>query len=252
VSGALTVTVSADTQPFDDALATALASGQAFARRTFIALIDAHVRPFLTKHSEALRLGREWARQTFTAAFDVRLQAVYAKAAEAHRLGRDWAQQTFIAHYDLNLRAVTAGYHEAMALGRDWSARTFWARFAIDTSPLWAALGTVRTVAQEIRDLLPSSPAKKGPLSRPVSFAYIAEAVRRDLAPVPGLLAGALTTPGSRRLGGGWGGPVYHVNVVKIVTVPPDEWLRVAREAQTGARFAQRLPRELELMLAGV
>jgi hypothetical protein len=181
---------------------------------------------------------------------------VLAGLIGAEALGKAWARERFIARFGADINPVASAWSGALAYGRDWASRIFTAKFDVNIQPLWDALDAVRYIAKAISDLLPHSPARTGPLSEPISFAWIAEAARRDLAVLPGLLERALAAPsaGGARFGAATirAAPVYNVNVVKVVTVPPDEWVRVARDAEKGAKFASALPREIDLLLAEV
>ncbi len=154
--------------------------------------VKADLAPLRQAMAAALQIGEHWNRQRFVAdlAGDMRPALLASLAATA--LGRAWERQRFIAAFGAAIGAVASAYAGAVAIGNAWARQVFTARFSVDLSPLWAALATVQWIAQQISDLLPHSPARSGPLARPISFAYIAEQARRDLAPVRDILADIL------------------------------------------------------------
>lgn len=113
-------------------------------------------------------------------------------ASKAQAGGRPWAKSLFESTFGIDHGPTAIAYPNAFRWGTAWASTTFSARFSVDLGPMRAAVGEVGTIAQQIRDLLPSLPAKKGPLSTPVSFVYIADAARRDLRGMGRIFDGAL------------------------------------------------------------
>lgn len=117
--------------------------------------------------------------------------------------GGVWGESTFAATFDIDTGPAALAYTSAFGWGNTWESQVFTARFSIDTSPLQAAYQTALQVAQDIRDIMPSSPAKKGPLSTPISFGYIADelaSAMSRLAPIADQGLGAAADRLGRRL----------------------------------------------------
>jgi TP901 family phage tail tape measure protein len=113
-------------------------------------------------------------------------------------LGDQIESAYWTATADLDIGPFTIAYTNAFAAGYAWANSVFTATFAIDTSGLWGALAVAQIVAAEISAIMPHSPAKKGPLSKPVSFGFIADAARRDLAGIGASIEGYLGMRGRR------------------------------------------------------
>jgi hypothetical protein len=136
----------------------------------------------------------------------------------------------------------------------NWAGSVFTARFSVDISPLERALTRTREITQELSDMLPRSPARKGPLARPISFNYIGDALKsamrgmaRDaelgMSALTGTLGGPMPAAGRGRTSG-------NTTNVFVVTVPPDEWVELARKVERGESIDLNLARELAVRKA--
>jgi hypothetical protein len=120
---------------------------------------------------------------TSTATFDIDNGPAAVKYTEAFSWGETFAAQTWAAIFDINNGPAAVAYSEAFGWGQTWAAQTFTASFAIDTSGLAVARSEALATAQYIRDIMPNSPAKIGPLSGAVpSLDYIADKWHADFA----------------------------------------------------------------------
>jgi hypothetical protein len=167
------------------------AAYKAFARQvqtdTHEAQLDLDITPAATAYTNASTFAEAWAAQTFTATLDADYSPAATAYTNASAFAETWAAATFTATLDADNGPAAVAYTDAYGWGETWAGTTFTARFSADVSPLETALVRVRQIAQEISDLLPNSPAKKGPLARPVSFGYIADALSADLGGMPGV-----------------------------------------------------------------
>lgn len=94
-----------------------------------------------------------------------------------------------IATFGGDTGPAAMAFTSAYGWGATFDGTVFEATFSIDTSPVLRAVEVVRTSVQEIRDLLPSSPAKKGPLSgRLPTFSWLAD----DIVSTMGRATGAV------------------------------------------------------------
>jgi hypothetical protein len=100
----------------------------------------------------------------------------------SRQIGTQWDSASFSADFTADTRGVRDAVSLAFSLGNQWDGAVFSSRLTMDTSALDRAVEHAAAAAQQIRDLLPSSPAKKGPLSKPISWDYIADGLRRSLA----------------------------------------------------------------------
>jgi TP901 family phage tail tape measure protein len=191
----------------------------------------------------------------FKATFDLDTSNAQRKQVEAALWGTTWAGSIYESMFNINDSDAIAKKTAAFLTGMNWAGSVFTARFSVDLSPLENAVIRTRQIAQEISDLLPNSPAKKGPLARPVSFGYIAENLEANLDRMAsaasygmGRVAGAFDSqlggPGFGLAGAsGTGGGNTVINV--YVTPDSKEFTEIAQKAHRGGDFAEILPRLL-------
>jgi hypothetical protein len=191
----------------------------------------------------------------FKATFELDTSEAQTKQAEAFIWGTTWAGSEYSSAFNINDSDAVAKKSAAFLSGMNWAGSVFTARFSVDISPLETALNRTREIAQEISDLLPRSPAKKGPLARPISFGYIGDALKsamrgmaRDaevgMAALSGTLNGPVPATGRGRGSQGGG------TTVNIITIPPDEWVSLARSVERGENIDLNLARELAVRKA--
>jgi hypothetical protein len=191
----------------------------------------------------------------FKATFELDTSEAQTKQAEAFIWGSTWAGSEYSSAFNINDSDAVAKKSAAFLSGMNWAGSVFTARFSVDISPLETALNRTREIAQEISDLLPRSPAKKGPLARPISFGYIGDALKsamrgmaRDaevgMAALSGTLNGPVPATGRGRGSQGGG------TTVNIITIPPDEWVSLARSVERGENIDLNLARELAVRKA--
>jgi hypothetical protein len=118
-----------------------------------------------------------------------------------------------------------------------------------------SSLGAVAAAAAALRALMPSSPAKRGPLSKPISFEYVNDALaaamggmvrtaRRGMYDTQQELNRNASLAYSSRYGSG-GGPN-----VTIITLEPGRWAEYLRKADRGnTAYSQISSRSRELSL---
>jgi hypothetical protein len=137
-------TVDANTSAAETALANVRAAADAFASATFTSTFDLDIGPFSTAYTNAYTGAEAWESAIFTA--------------------------TLSADNSNALRAIADATMAAQGF-----AGTYTATLSVNTS---GALASARAAAQDIADLLPNSPAKKGPLSKVPNFDYIVDAAQ--------------------------------------------------------------------------
>lgn len=236
-----------DTESVTKSVVDAKTAGDAqFVANPIKATIDGDNGPFAIAYTNAFSWGTTFAAQTFKALLSGDNGPMATAYTAAFSWGDTFAAQDFQATLSADNGPAAIAYTNAFSWGNVWASQVFTATFSINTAPLYAALDVVRFIAGEIAALLPHSPAKKGPLSKPISFAYIADAARRDLKGVTGIVNGALS--GSHRValaGSGRGG------TVNVFALKSDELARLMKQAETGHSFAHSFPRDLHLNGAG-
>jgi hypothetical protein len=181
------VVITANTREFDSSMIDVEGRLAALADTPKTAQLDLDITPAATAYTHASTFAEAWAAQTFTATLDADYSPAATAYTNASAFADTWAAATFTATLDADNGPAAVAYTDAYGWGETWAGTTFTARFSADVSPLETALVRVRQIAQEISDLLPNSPAKKGPLARPVSFGYIADALSADLGGMPGV-----------------------------------------------------------------
>jgi TP901 family phage tail tape measure protein len=237
--------------------------GRQLSSSRFRAVIDADGGPFSGQFDQAMQKGRQFAGERFVTTLDGDNAPARGVFDASNDIGKEWDASVWIANFDGDESDAENAANDAFSKGNDWDGTVFTARFSVDTSPLEAAVAHARDVAQRIRDLMPSSPAKEGPLSDPISFAYIADQVQRDLAGIGGMLTRALAfDQGDPRIGVGFGpAPQWMSPVavqgsgggdtyVTVITLPVEEWLDVNEAAATGRDFAETYAQEMNLRSA--
>jgi hypothetical protein len=189
----------------------------------------------------------------FKGTFDLDIDRASEKKTEAMNWGKAWSDEVFRSTFDGDNGPAALKYTDAFSWGTIWSEQTFTARFSVDLGPLEAARIRVAELAGEISDLLPRSPAKRGPLARPISFAYIGDAMRsamrsmaRDAETGMAALTGTLSGPmpaiaRAPREGRG------NTTIVNVATLRSDEWMEVLRKVERGEAIDLNLARELNV-----
>lgn len=129
----------------------------------------------LKKYDEALTWGDIWASKTFTGFFDGDNSGAGKQYDGAVSYGDAWNGTTWTGFYDGDNSGAGDQYDGAVSYGDAWNGRVFTAYFDIDTSGITAAVNIVDAAVAHIAAVLPHSPAREGPLSQPISFAYIAD-----------------------------------------------------------------------------
>jgi hypothetical protein len=189
----------------------------------------------------------------FEAVFDLDTADASEKKTEAMLWGTTWAGSVYRSAFDINDSDAVSKKNNAFLYGMNWAGSVFTASFSVNLGPLEAAKIRVAELAAEISDLLPRSPAKKGPLARPISFGYIGDALKsamrgmaRDaevgMSALTGTLAGPVPVAARTRPAGG--------TTINIITIPPDEWLELARAVERGESIDLNLARELAVRKA--
>jgi hypothetical protein len=172
------VSFEADTTRFDVGAQGVIDKAAEITAAQYVATLDGDSGPFAVKYTEASGWGDVFASQTWTATFDA----------------------------DNGPAAVA--YSEAFGWGNVWASQVFTARFSIDTSGLAAAEQAALATAQRIRDILPSSPAKKGPFAGPVpSLNYIADSFKASFSRMEADAERGMANVRSAMGAGGHGGP---------------------------------------------
>lgn len=184
---------------------------------------------------------------TFTGILDLDNGPAALKFTDAFLWGDTWASQIFESEFSIDNGPAALKYTDAFMWGETWADTTFTATFSVDISPLERAAQRVIELAGTIDDYLPHSPARKGPLARPISFGYIADDLERNLdrmamAASYGMnrVSGAFDRPLSGpSIAGSGSGDTYNIT---FITPESEEYARYAREALRGGDFARELP----------
>lgn len=188
----------------------------------------------------------------FSAVFDLDTKKANTKKTEAMLWGDTWMASTFSGIFDGDNGPAALKYTDAFLWGDTWAAQTFTARFSVDLGPLETAKTRVAELAQEISDLLPHSPAKRGPLARPISFGYIADDLERNLDRMA-----AAASYGMDRVGGAFnqrfnnayaaaGAGGQTPGVINVYITPDSkQFTEIAEKAHRGGDFARELPQLL-------
>lgn len=198
--------------------------------------------------------GNTFADQIFTGKLDFDTSAAAQGYTDAFGWGDVFSAQTFIADLDFNTTPAAQGYTAAFGWGSVFANQVFTATLNFDTSPVWRAVDDVRNAMQQISDMLPHSPAKKGPLARPISWAYLADELastmglmgplaERGMAGVASALSGTSGT--MPRLSARATAPAQTVVIQNIYQVTPPELAELMRNAEAGGRVGRDLAREL-------
>ena len=90
-------------------------------------------------------------------------------------VGIDWGGSTFTGAFAGNNGGAATAYTDAYSWGNTWDGAVFSARVSVDISGLPYALAVADQVVAHIAAVMPHSPAKEGPLSRPITFDYIGD-----------------------------------------------------------------------------
>jgi hypothetical protein len=119
-----------------------------------------------------------------------------------------------------------------------------------------SSLGAVAAAAAALRALMPSSPAKTGPLSKPISFDYVLDSLESAMGGMAGVARrGMMDTQRelnrnaglayAGRMGGMGGG-----QNVTIITLEPGRWAEFLQKANNGnTAYVQMSPRGREVAL---
>jgi len=179
--------IGADTEPMEDALGIALKLGVAWNSAIFDKAVLGAQYELVDKASQvSWILGNAWNNATFDrTVFGAQYDLVDRASQVSWTLGNAWAASRHVGTFDATYTAVGAAYSTSFVMGNTWAGQVFTARFSIDTSPLDAAYQHALAIAQAVRDIMPSSPAKRGPLAFTPSFAWIANALTNDLSGMP-------------------------------------------------------------------
>lgn len=127
------------------------------------------------KFTDVMTWGGIWAKAVFTGSFDGDNSRAGKQYAGALSYGQAWQGTSFTGFFDGDNSSVGDQWKGAVSYGADWAGRVFTASFSIDTTGIANAVTAVDAAVAHIASVLPHSPAEKGPLSRPISFAYIAD-----------------------------------------------------------------------------
>jgi hypothetical protein len=167
--------------------------GDIYASTPFIGQFEGDTGGAAIAYSDVMAWGGIYGSSTFTGTFAGNTGPAAIAYSDVMNWGSIWQNSTFTATFAANTGPAAIAYTDAMSWGSIWDGTVFTASFSVDTSGITNAVGVARAAAQEISDLLPHSPAKKGPLSKPISFDHIAQAARRDLSGIGTMVAAALS-----------------------------------------------------------
>lgn len=142
------------------------------------------------KFTDSMTWGTIWGKSAFTGRFLGDSGNAAQKFTDAMSWGNIWGGSAFTAKFAANNGPAATAYTDAFRWGDAWDGTVFTASFAIDVSGLYSALNTAYYVAQAISDIMPHSPAKKGPLSRPITFDYIGDNFARMASRVTSMAGG--------------------------------------------------------------
>ena len=170
-----TIKFDADTSGFDTKAGDVETRARTIADTIYRGTLDLNIGPAAIAYTNASTFAETWAATTFTSTFDANNGPAAIKYTDAFSWGETWAAQTFTSIFDINNGPAAVAYTDAYGWGATFAGTTFTATFSVDLSPLENALVRTRQIVAEISALLPHSPAKKGPLARPISFGYIAD-----------------------------------------------------------------------------
>jgi hypothetical protein len=234
-----------NTSAFDTGMSKVKEAAQNLSTSTFTAKFDADTAPAVAAYNNVFLWGTTYAAQTFRATYDTNTAPAVAAYNNVFLWGTTYAAQTFTAIYSGDDGPAAAAYTEAFGWGSIWASQVFTASFSVDVSGLWAAAATADAVAAHIAAVMPHSPAKEGPLSRPISFQYIADDAERMAGRVYGSLDRALSV--GRHQVGVRGGRSRGGNITVNNVLKSKELIRWIQNSEEGASFARGLGRELGL-----
>ena len=157
-----------DTSAFDAVM-------DAITSATYTAKLDLDIGQAAIAYTNASTFAEAWDAATFIGTFDADNGPAAIKYTDASTWGAAWDAATFTATFAGDNGPAAVAYTDAYGWGDTFAGTTFTATFSVDLSPLENALVRTRQIVAEISALLPHSPAKKGPLARPISFGYIAD-----------------------------------------------------------------------------
>lgn len=235
----------ADTSAFTASLASASAAAQAFAAATYQAKLTGDNGQFAQAYTAAFGWGTVFASQTFQSTLSGDNGPMATAYTNAFGWGNTFAAQDFQATLSADDGPAAAAYTEAFGWGSIWASQVFTASFSVDVSGLYAAQAVAYQVAANIAAIMPHSPAKRGPLSKPIRFTFIGDAARRDLAGIGNEIEGYLGT--NRHRVGARGERSRGGNHITVNALKSAELIRLIKDAETGGSFARGLGRELGL-----
>jgi hypothetical protein len=219
--------------------------------------IGADLAPLQDALGVAMKIGVAWNSATFDQAiFGAQYTLVDQASQVSWVLGTTWADSTHEATFTADPSGVDRASAAAWLLGANWDGRVFTASLAVNTDALAAAEARVLQFATTVSNLLPHSPAKVGPLSRPISFSYLAQ----DLADTMGLM-GPIAERGMAGVAGAMSGTSGILSRLPVSAgigrgmtltqhvyqVTPQELVELMEEARAGGDVAKNLATELQL-----
>jgi hypothetical protein len=127
------------------------------------------------KFTDVMTWAGIWAAQKPVALFGANNAAAAVAFTDVMGWGNIWGGSKFTATFAANNGPAATAYTDAFRWGDAWDRAVFTASFSVDVSGLLYASAVADSVAAHIAAVMPHSPAKEGPLHRPITFDYIAD-----------------------------------------------------------------------------
>lgn len=231
VGSSISVTANLDMATWNQNINQIKNDTDTYNNKWFYAFFGIDTSDAVKKYTDASGWGDVWDKAMFTSTFDINNGPAAIRYSDASGWGDAWGKASFSSIFDIDNGPAAAAYSDAFSWGDTWAASSFTATLYLDTS---AALNSAYAAAQEIDNLLPHSPAKRGPLSRVPDFGYVGDAM---LAMSHGLESkmpnpygrGAMLRAGRPRVG----------HTVNVFALKSDEYVRLLRHAEAGHDIAQ-------------
>lgn len=211
----------------------------------------------------AMSYGQAWQASSWTGLFLGDNSGAGMQFEGAQSYGIAWGASTFTGIFAGDNGPAAIAYTDAMTWGGIWDAAVFTAEMditdnatgvingaidalnAFDGRSVTASMTTTNTTDNIVNNLT------NGPLRGRATGGTVREPVTLVGERGPELVSlpygSQVHTAGeSKAMLARKGGDTYN-QTVNIITIPPDAWVQTARDAETGARFAADLPREMAL-----
>jgi hypothetical protein len=217
---------------------------ETFAETTYTTTLDADQNPATDDLNAMVADLETYQNDSFTTTLDADTSAATSALDAVTARADAWDTAAYEAAILADASDASSDIAEAIRLGNAF-AGTYTATLTADISP-------VRAAVQEAADLLPSSPAKKGPLSKDADFGYVVEAFVAAMNEIGALADDERLTIGSavrdsvranetalaaRGIGGSAASGLAgtYVDARQFYALKTDEYARLLSEAERGA-----------------